>query len=98
MKKIITFIVTVLLSLCAFAQSYDIKIYLCKSGESDFLKALKAPSKDIADKFGKLVCSFKISGNQDVSINKIHKFEKMQMTVLRRMRLKIYSKINFKTD
>ena len=92
MKKIITFIVTVLLSLCTFAQSYDIKIYLCKSGESDFLKALKAPSKgiadtdflkalkapskDIADKFGKLVCSFKISGNQDVSINKIHKFEK----------------------
>lgn len=76
MKKIITFIVTVLLSLCAFAQSYDIKIYLCKSGESDFLKALKAPSKDIADKLGKLVCSFKISANQDVSINKIHKFEK----------------------
>lgn len=80
MKKIITFIVTVLLSLCAFAQSYDIKIYLCKSGESDFLKALKAPSKDIADKFGKLVCSFKISGNQDVSINKIHKFEKSKNT------------------
>ena len=26
MKKIITFIVTVLLSLCAFAQSYDIKM------------------------------------------------------------------------
>ena len=52
MNKIITFIVTVLLSLCTFAQTYDIKIYLCKSGESDFLKAFKAPSKDIADKFG----------------------------------------------
>lgn len=76
MNKIITFIVTVLLSLCTFAQTYDIKIYLCKSGESDFLKALKAPSKDIADMFGKVVCYFKISGNQDVSINEIHKFEK----------------------
>lgn len=76
MNKIITFIVMVLLSLCTFAQTYDIKIYLCKSGESDFLKALKAPSKDIADKFGKVVCYFKISGNQDVSINEIHKFEK----------------------
>lgn len=41
MKKIITFIVTVLLSLCAFAQSYDIKIYLCKSGESDFFESFK---------------------------------------------------------